>query len=240
MAAHLVREAGDVRIWSLLGSGDQRRVEALLELYARLFPQYAHYVPRMRRRASFGAERRPGHVVHYWLLEVEGRPAGLRTFRYVRNRHVGLAHALAVEPAYRQVQVGGQRLSRFLVQACLDQISADARRSGDPAALGMVNEIESPRLMEHYKKMGILELPVEYVEPIFPPEGESLSREQEIALAQFSPMLLGFLPGHAAGILEYTGEMVADFSLAFLVDHYGLPADHRRVQAVLNSIPVLS
>lgn len=240
MPAHMVGEEGDVRIWSLLGSGDQRRVEALLELYARLFPQYAHYVPRMRRRASFGAERRPGHIVHYWLLEVDGQPAGLRTFRYVRSRHVGLAHALAVDPAYRQVQAGGQRLSHFLVRACLDQVSADARRLGDPPVFGMVNEIESRRLMEHYKKMGILELPVEYVEPIFPAGMESLSREQEIALAQFSRMSLGFLPDHASGIQQYTGEMIADFSLAFLVDHYGLPADHWQVRAVLNSIPVLS
>jgi GNAT superfamily N-acetyltransferase len=240
MAARLVHEEGEVKIWSLLGSRDTRRIESMLELYARLFPQYAHYVPRMRRRAEFGEERRAGHVVHYWLVEVDGRPAGLRTFRYVRARHVGLAHALAVDPAYRQVTVGGQRLSMLLVHACLDQIVADARRLGDLPALGMVNEVESPRLLEHYKHNGILELPVKYVEPIFPSEQQGRSREQEIDLIDFEPMFLGFLPDVAEGIRTYTSELIANFSLAFLVDHYGLPVEHPQVQAVLDSIPVMS
>ncbi|HEX2696710.1 MAG TPA: hypothetical protein VHM28_03320, partial [Anaerolineales bacterium] len=165
---------------------------------------------------------------------------GLRTFRYVRDRHVGLAHALAVDPAYREVRVNGQRLSMFLVHECLNQIIADAKRLGDGPALGMVNEVESPRLMEHYKHNGILELPVKYVEPVFPAEEQGRSREQEIALIDFFPMFLGFLPDGALGETQtYTSQMVGDFSLAFLVDHYGLPIHHPKVQAVLDSIPVM-
>ncbi|HEY2981152.1 MAG TPA: GNAT family N-acetyltransferase [Anaerolineales bacterium] len=238
MSADLVLKDGSVEIWSLLGSGDSRRVEALLTLYARLFPQYAHYVPRMRRRAAFGAERRAGHIVHYWLVEVDGQPAGLRTFRYVRDRHVGLAHALAVDPAYRGQVVGGQRLSIFLVNACLDQIIADARAVGDLPALGIANEVESPKLMQHYRKHGALELPVKYVEPIFPPEqGHSPA---ELSQIRFSPMALGFLPDPALQLERCSNEMISDFSLAFLADHYGLPVEHPQVQAVLDSIPVLS
>ncbi len=240
MAARLIRSEGDVKIWSLLGSRDNARIEAMLSLYAELFPQYSHYLPRMRRRAEFGEERRAGHVVHYWLVEVDGKPAAIRTFRYVRERHVGLAHALAVEPAYRKVTVDGQRLSMFLVHACLDQVIADAKRLGDGQVYGMVNEVESPHLMEHYRKNGILELPVDYVEPVFPAEQSGRSRIEEIALVHFSPMFLGFLPSIIQRIQFYTGELIADFAMAFLVDHYGLPVEHPRVQAVLNSIPVLS
>lgn len=240
MASQLVRSEGDIKIWSLLGSGDTRRIEAMLSLYAELFPQYAHYVPRMRRRAQSGQEHREGHIVHYWLLEVDGQPAALRTFRYVRERHAGLAHALAVRPAYRNVSVSGQRLSMYLVHACLDQVIEDAKRLGDEFIFGMVNEVESPNLMEHYKKNGILELPVKYVEPVFPGEQAGRTRAEEIALVRFSPMFLGILPDTAKGIPFYTSDLVASFALTFLVDHYGLPVAHPQVQSVLNSIPALS
>ncbi len=238
MSARLVVRDGPAAIWELIGSDDSQRVNAMLDLYAGLFPQYAHYVPRMRRRAPLGEEHRPGHVVHYWLVEVDGKPAGIRTFRYVRHRHIGLAHALAIDPSYRDVMIEGQRLSLFLIHACLDQIIKDAVRFGDTPALGMVNEVESPHLMEHYKRFGILELPAQYVEPIFPPENQARTRAAEIALVDFSPMFLGFLPNPDHEPL-YTRELVADFALAFLVDHYGLPEDHPQVQAVLDSIPTL-
>jgi hypothetical protein len=240
MSAQLIRQEGNLRIWSLLGSGDIQRVEALLELYTRLFPQYAHYVPRMRRRAAFGEQHRAGHIVHYWLAEVDGQPAALRTFRYVRHRRVGLAHALAVDPAHREVTVGGRRLSMFLASCCLDQIMADASMAGDLPALGIANEVESPRLMQHYRQNGIMELPVKYVEPIFSPEEMAHTREQELALIQFSPMTLGFMPAPTAEVKTYSSDLISDIALAFLVDHYGLPVAHAQVRAVLNSIPVLS
>jgi GNAT superfamily N-acetyltransferase len=237
-AAHLVREDGPVKVWELLGSGDDARVDAMCQLYAKLFPQYAHYVPRMKRRAKFGLEKREGHIVHYWLVEVNDQPAAIRTFRYVRARHCGLAHTLAVDPKYREVTVGGQRLSIYLVHACLDQIIANAAELGDSPALGMVNEVESPRLMEHYKRNGIIQLPVTYAEPIFPAEQVGRTREQEIEQIHFSPMYLGFLPNPELDSQVYSASMIADLALAFLVDHYGLPLDHPRVQAVLQSIPL--
>ena len=240
MAARLVRDDKSARVWELIGSGDKARLKAMLELYARLFPQYAHYIPRMKRRAVFGEEHRAGHIVHYWLVEVDGQPAGIRTFRYVRSRRCGLAIALAVDPRYRDVRVEGKRLALFLVQACLEQVIADATRLGDPQPFGMVNEVEYPRLMEHYKHYGIVELPVKYIEPIFPPELDGRSRTEEIALLRFLPTSLGFLANPALNGRAYSVENVANFALAFLVDHYGLPTDHPQVQSALNSIPIVS
>jgi hypothetical protein len=230
MTARLVRQDDSLKIWELIGSGDEVRIEAMLGLYARLFPQYTHYIPRMRQRVKFGEENRAGHIVHYWLVEVDGQPAALRTFRYVRNRNCGLAIALAVDPAFRQVLVNGERLSMFLAHVCLHQVIADAERLGDPPVLGMVNEVEFPRLMEHYKRNGIMELPVKYVEPVF------LSQD-EAAPLQFLPTALGFLPNPKLNGRAYDPKKVSDFALAFLVDHYGLPVDHPEIQAVLNSIP---
>jgi len=232
MTARLVRQDGLLKVWELIGSDDEVRIEAMLDLYVRLFPQYPHYISRMRQRAKFGEEHRPGHIVHYWLVEVDGQPAALRTFRYVRNRNCGLAIALAVDPAFREVLVDGERLSMFLFHACLNQVIADAERLGDPPVLGMVNEVEFPRLMEHYKCNGIIELPLEYVEPVFLPEEEN-------SPPQFLPTALGFLPNPKLNGRTYNPNQVADFALAFLVDHYGLPVDHPQIQAVLNSISTL-
>jgi len=239
MASQLIRSEGNLKIWSLLGSGDTARIEALLSLYAELLPQYAHYVPRMRRRAEFGEERRAGHIVHYWLIEVDGQPAALRTFRYVHQRQVGLAHAMAVKPAYRAVNVCGQRLSLYLAHACLDQIRADAKRLGDEFTFGVVKEVESSALMDHFIKNGILELPIAYVRPLFPAEQPLRTPAEELALIRFAPMFLGILPETAKGIPFYTSDMIANFALAFLVDHYGLPIEHRQVQSVLSSIPAI-
>src|SRR5258708_26628759 len=177
MAARLVRSEQGVKVWSLIGSGDSRRVEAMLKLYAELFPLYAHYLPRMRRRAEFAEEHRTGHLVHYWLAEVDDQPAAIRSFRYVHGRHVGLAHALAVDPEFREVKVSGQRLSMFLVQECLAQIMEDAALLSGGPALGMVNEVGSERLMEHYARNGIIRLPVAYSEPIFPAEARGRTRD---------------------------------------------------------------
>jgi GNAT superfamily N-acetyltransferase len=225
-----------VAIYELLGSGDGPRVEALLSLYARLFPQYAHYVPRMRRRAPFPSANSRGHVVHYWLVEVDGQPAGLRTFRCIPARRCGLAHALAVDPAFRKVNVGGKRLSTFIIYNCLEQVIRDAEALGQPPVWGMVNEVEYERLMQHYNNQGIIELPVRYVEPIFPPPDENRTRERELELIEFSPMFLGLLPNPALLMASYHLEVLTDFVLAFLVDHYGLPEEHPEVCAVLASI----
>ncbi len=236
MPAPLVKQVENIAIYELLGSGDDLKAEAMLALYTRLFQQYQHYVPRMRRRAQFGSEHRKGHVVHYWLIEVDGKAVGLRTFRYVHDRHCGLAHALAVDPAYREIVVDGHRLAVFIIYECLAQVVRDAKERGDAPVLGMVNEVEPDRLMEHYIRNGLVQLPLNYVEPIFPPEVQGRSRLEELAITRFSHMHMGFLPNPEAKVEKYTREMIADFVRAFLVDHYGLPEEHPAVLEVIETI----
>jgi hypothetical protein len=236
MSARLVLEVGNVSVYDLLGSGDDEKLEKMLGLYERLFPRYSHYVPRMRRRARFGNGHRPDHILHYWLIEVDGQPAGLRTFRYVRHRRCGLAHALAIDPQFRRVEAGGRRLSVFVIHECLAQVVRDAKESGDPPPYGMVNEVEPERLMEHYIRNGLVQLPLKYMEPIFPPEVEGRNRSEELALTAFAPMHIGFLPNPEVQVETFTRDMISDFALAFLVDHYGLPEDHPVVLQVLETI----
>lgn len=238
MPAQLVIQQGNVAIYELLGSGDEKRIESMLGLYQMLFPQYQHYVQRMRRRAQFGNQHREDNVVHYWLIEVDGQPAGLRTFRYIRKRRCGLAHALAVHPDFREALVGDKRLAVFVIYECLNQIIRDAKECGNPPVLGMVNEVETNRLMEHYERNGLIKLPLKYVEPIFSPEAEGKSRAEELEMIKFSPMHMGFLPNPEVNIEAYTREMISDFVFAFLVDHYGLPENHPVVLEVIHSIKV--
>ena len=238
MPARLVNQQGNTAIYELLGSGDESRIESMLGLYQTLFPQYQHYVQRMKRRVKFENEYRKDNVVHYWLIEVENQPVGLRTFRYVRHRRCGLAHALAIHPDFRETLVGDKKLAVFVIYECLNQIIRDAKEKGDVPVLGMVNEVETSRLMEHYERNGLIQLPLNYVEPIFPPEVEGRSRADELAQIKFSPMHMGFLPNPEIKIESYTHEMITDFVFAFLVDHYGLPENHPVVTEVLNSIKI--
>jgi hypothetical protein len=236
MSLNPIRRSGNVAIYELLGSGDTERIEKMLELYAKLFPQYQHYVPRMRRRSQFENEHREGHIVHYWLVEVDGQPAALRTFRYVRSRHCGLAHSLAVDPAFREVIADDHRLAVFIIYECLNQVIRDAKERGDLPVYGMVNEVEPSRLMEHYIHNGLVQLPLKYVEPIFPSEVEGRSRLEELANTRFSPMHIGFLPNPEVKVEKYTCEMISNFVKAFLVDHYGLPEQHPAVLEVIETI----
>ncbi|MBK8783291.1 MAG: hypothetical protein IPO22_16140 [Anaerolineales bacterium] len=132
MSLNPVREAGMLPFMNFFGSGDGSQLKKCSGLYAKLFPQYQHYVSRMRRRARFGNEHREGHIVHYWLVEVDGQPAGLRTFRYVRGRRCGLAHSLAVDPAFRKVIAADQTLAVFIIYECLHQVIRDAKQKRDP------------------------------------------------------------------------------------------------------------
>ncbi len=236
MTSQLVRSDGNIKIWSLLGSGDMLRIEAMLRLYAELLPKYAHYIPRLRRRTEWGEEHRPGHIVHYWLLEVDGEPAAFHTFRYVQKRRVGLSHALAVKPAYRNLYVCWQPLSMYLLNACLAQVLVDAQGLGEEFTYGVVSEIEPTRLLDRYTENGVMELPLTYAKPVFPPELSCRTRMEEIALAHFVPMSLGILPDATKAIPFYTSDLITNFALAFLIDHYGLPMGHEHVRSVLNSI----
>lgn len=239
MPAKLLKNTESVAIYELLCSDDAVRINHFLSLYAQLFPQYAHYTPRMRRRSEFPQNHHAGQILHYWGIEVDGQLAGLRTFRYIHNRHCGIAVALAIHPDFRSVTVNGQRLSAFVIYACLEQIIRDSIIMGGPPALGMVNEVESPHLMKHYIQHGLIELPVNYMEPIFPPEQLGRSREEEINQIIFSPMMLGFLKNPAMVVDFKDPHLIQDFALAFLVEHYHLPENHPIVQKIIASIPSL-
>lgn len=228
----IVCSQNDVNIYELLASDDTERLEEMLVLYAQLFPEYAHYVPRMRRRAKFPSEKRKGHFAHYWLLEHRGLPIGLTTFRYVVERECGLGVSFAINAEARAIRVGKQRLSTFIISKIMEQLQEDAARS-KTGLHGLVTEVEHRNLMEHYKKMGMLELPMHYYEPIYPPEQDGDDKQSNIENIAFIPVILAITPN---GEIELSKPLLKEFAEAFLVDHYELPREHIMVQKTLKSI----
>ncbi len=226
-----------IAIHELLGSGDSARVETMLALYGKLFPDYQHYIPRMHRRSTLNMDARPGVIAHYWLVEVEGEPVGLTTFRYIHTRTCGLGISFALLPEARSVTVEGKRLSALIISRIMDQLLADAKQMGASGFWGMVTEVEHVELMHHYKRMGMLELPIKYLEPVFPPENNGRTRDEELKLLKFLPVILGITPNPGIEQAHFDRATLINFALAFLVDHYGLPEDHPRVQSVIQSIP---
>ena len=226
-----------ITIRELLGSGDETKIETMLSLYAELFPEYQHYVPRMRRRAAFASDARPGHIAHYWLIEVDDKPVGMSTFRYIYARNCALGVSFGLQPAARPLVIEGARLSAFVISRIMEQLVLDAKSMNAKTFHGLVTEVEHVDLMNHYKRMGTVELPIKYFEPVFPAGLNGYSKEDELSLVKFIPVLLGVIVNPESGRRNFDRHAMKDFALAFLLDHYGLPEDHPKVQSVIQSIP---
>ncbi len=232
MSAHLIVENNEIKIFELLGSNDENRIEAMLSLYAKFFPDYAHYLPRMRRRAKLPSATREGHLAHYWLIESQNKPIGFTTFRYISHRKCGLGISFALDPSVRALKIAKIPLSAFVIAQILTQLESDSKKIGDSEMLGLVTEVEHATLMQRYKKFGMIELPINYCEPVFPPKG---AENQGI---KFIPVFLGITQNPNSPCECFSPENLKDFSLAFLVDHYNLDKNHEKVKKVIQSISV--
>ena len=236
MSAEAIINNDQVKIFELLNSGDIPRINAFITLYERLFPEYAHYSLRLRRRTQLPSEARTGHKVHYWLIEYQNTPIGLFMFRYISSRKCGAGTALALDPGARGIKVNGKSLTAFLFEKVLSQLKEDALSMGHSKSFGMVAEIEHLGLMKRFEKLGMIELPVKYFEPVFPPEANELPREEVVDKIRFIPAHFTIMPHPESNHKSFSSKILKDFALAFLVDHYNLDENHYKVQEVLRSI----
>jgi hypothetical protein len=236
MPAEVIFSNDEVKVYELLNSGDLNRINAFLALYERFFPKYAHYTPRMRRRTQLPSQARTGHKVHYWLIEYQDTPIGLFMFRFISHRKCGAGTALALDSSVRGVEVHGKSLTAFLFKKVLNQLKEDALSMGHSEYFGMVAEVEHLGLMKRFEKLGMIELPVKYFEPIFPPETNELAKEEVIDKIRFIPAHFTIMPHANSNDKNYSPQLLKDFLLAFLVDHYNLEENHDKVQEMLASI----
>ena len=112
-----------LKIYNIVGGKHPEQLDIFLEIYDDLFPQYIHYFPVIRQRASAPADVDPNFIENQWLIELEGQPAALATFKYATQRACGIALALAIKPDFRTRMVDGQRLSGLLNQLQVEQIN---------------------------------------------------------------------------------------------------------------------
>jgi hypothetical protein len=212
------------------GSADD--LAALLAIHAELFPQYVYYQPYMRQRAPQPPDANPPLVEHWWLIKVDGEPAGVRFFNYSPQRDCGLGLAVGILPAYRRLSVNGYgRLSEAVLFETLAHLRLDAQATSRPEPVGMVSEIEEyiwPRCLDY----GYVRLSVDYEEPSFV-HNALVAETPDVT---FRPIGLGCLPTRPDTFDPAAPAMLANVVRAFLVDHYGLPDDHEAVQRALNSI----
>ena len=222
--------------------GNVERLEALLDLFVEAFPRYTRYLPIMRERAiRLPADADPRFVEHQWLAEVGTQAAGFTVFKYVPGRNCGLCMAIGVRPAYRLLSAGRyRRLSELLLKSSLEQLQADALTAGRPAPVGMVLEVEEPKLVARFREYGLVELPVDYREPPFLHGRQALADASELEAMGFQPMQLGIYPIGGESFNPSDPAMLANLIYALLVDHYRLPEEHWAVRRSLDSIQRLS
>src|SRR3954454_8355084 len=87
----------------------------------------------------------PAFIERWWLIEVEGRSAGLSYIKYAPERNCGFLLSIGIFPAYRKFSVGRySRLLDFIVDISNEQLKADAAALGRPTPMGMVAEFQRP------------------------------------------------------------------------------------------------
>ncbi len=215
------------------------RLPVVKAIYDQLFPQYAatpFLWKALQDLALAPADADPNFIHHLWLLYFDGQPVGMTHFSYCVSRQVGLGIYIAVLPQYRKQMVGSYaRLSEASIAATHLALAEDVRRLGHAPLSGFFAEVDLQKLTRQYEKYGFLLLPVAYEEPRLPEGLESYPGPQ---VYQFHPLHLGFFPSSACAERP-TVDVLRRAVQAFLVDFYGLPEDHPKVQQSLQSLTSL-
>jgi hypothetical protein len=233
--------------------GDQTHRDAMLQLYAELFPEYAYYLPYMAYKMTQPIDGDPLFIERWWLIEIEGRNAALNYIKYAPERNCGFLLSIGILPQYRSYRVGKYpRLLDFIVDISNQQLKADAAMLGRPIPMGMVAEFQRPELdmtqadqdwyqhvINRFSDIGYLDLGIDYYEPPHIFGQESYLQGVDPASLDYHRMLLSILPLEGGQFDLHNPHRVRECALAVLVDHYKLPETHWAVQAALNSIEVV-
>lgn len=223
-----------------LVNGNSEYIENYLEIYQALFPQYARYMPVMRRRAETSLDPSANERWHQWLLFVDNRPAGIVGFLYNKRRNIGLLMDFAIYKEFRARSMPkGLRFAHGILNLAMQELIRDAQDNGCETPLCMAAEVEHPALVKKYREYDFFEYEVEYFEPPFTPElAEIVDDSQNLdKLMGYGPMHIGAfrIPGYSFS--PNHPETIKTVLLAFLEDHYRLPADHWLIRKLIQEIP---
>jgi hypothetical protein len=223
-------------------------LDALLDLYGELFPQYSAALPRVREKALLPANADPRFIRHQWVITCNEYPAGLASFKLALRQNLGICLSIGIRPAYRSMAWQNyRRFSEFVIQQMIRQLELDAGVHGIPSPAGLVVEVEMAacttdpvvkksrlHLLERYREYGFVPLPVRYHEPAYVrncDQGQSHSQ----ATNEPEPMQLLLLFLQDQEHLSYP-DLLGRVVDALLVEHYGLSEDDWVVQQARESI----
>ena len=233
MAHSLLPADAAIAVHDVVG-GNVSHLPALIDLLVEGFPDSVTTLPRVRSKAERGPDADSRFIHHQWLITVSGEPAGATSFSYVPGRNIGLGIYLVIRPPYRQLAVAGHnRLASWLHLAVAQQLISDAELIGRPLPWGLAVEVSVPALAIQYRQYGFRELPVTYAEPQFPEGWRPSGNLDDLPPITWQTAQLGLFPcvGHAIDV--HTPQLLTDAVAAFLIDHYGLPAEQPDVQRML-------
>jgi hypothetical protein len=211
------------------------------DLFKTIFPAYTRYLPDLAVCALQQSPAHPEAVDHLWMIEKEGKPIGVRVFRYLHPRNVGYGAFIGLLEPYRD-----HGICSWLVKQTMVQLCADARLFGRAAPLGYVVEvapvsaakdetdrITSKRRIAFHLKNDAYLLDVDYFEPPTI-EGSDIISVADLVNVVPAPMELAFYPVWPGTRLSEAEVITVIEALYF--DYYQLAPDSVYVQRAIASV----
>lgn len=211
-----------ITIDDLVGGADPTDVDRLVALHEQMFPEYPYLRPALRRDAELPGDR-GDLVVHQLLISVDGESAGMLLLDCNLHRRVGIVLFVGLTRAARGLTIDGASLSAWLVTLVLAHLENDLTAHGLPTpGLGLIGEANIPAEVRLWRGIGLHQFDIAYAEPR---GGWDWDRSdlhlRNIYILWLPPFGLSTTEIEA---LEPIARMAG--AAAFLLDHYGLPAEH--------------
>lgn len=209
-------------------SATDDRIEQLRAIHLSHFPDHPHVADEMEAAARTGSFD-PEVAVHQWLLLLDGEPVGEYIFHVNTRRGVMLRHFLAVDqPARKRLPL---RWISSITARVQEQGEADMASTGRPL-VAMMSEV-NPHHLEGWRRLGYRTLDIGYREPY---HGKHWADFGQPTYFEMSPCVKLTPAGEALPI----NEVARAAALAFLIDHYQLPADDETVAGILARAEMLA
>ena len=206
-----------------LSAGDENDLAELKTIFLTCFPKYAFFVPEIDE-AFTEPERIGERIVHQVIAYVEGVPAGMAIVHTNLQRGVNLIHFIAVLEEFRGPVPGESSLVRRIIGFAGQQAAQASLRHGVDTHHGFVCESYAESV-EIWERLGYTTLCSDYAEPNYGRDW-ALHGDPEL----LSRILMGQLSAASA---SSTADLRQAGIEAFLLDHYHLPRNNKKVTELL-------
>ena len=206
-----------------LSAGDENDLAELKTIFLTCFPKYAFFVPEIDE-AFTEPERSGERIVHQVIAYVEGAPAGMAIVHTNLQRGVNLIHFIAVLEEFRGPVPGESSLVRRIIGFAGQQAAQASLRHGVDTHHGFVCESYAESV-EIWERLGYTTLCSDYAEPNY---------GRDWALHGDPELLSRILMGQPSAASASSNADLRQAGIeAFLLDHYHLPRNNKKVTELL-------